>query len=128
MLRRAADDREAIKRMPWNVIVMVCGMTVLIALLEKTQGIDLFVSLLAGSRRAETVTGGRRVHHRRDLGLQQHVGRGAARLSAHGAGAGPAAWRSGRACDCFVDDVGGHLVDVSPLSTIGALCIASAVG
>ena len=44
---RAADDREAIKRMPWNVIVMVSGMTVLIALLEKVEGIDLFVSLLA---------------------------------------------------------------------------------
>ena len=38
--------REAIKRMPWNVIVMVCGMTVLIALLRKPEGIDLFVTLL----------------------------------------------------------------------------------
>ena len=34
----AADDREAIKRMPWSVIVMVCGVTVLIALLEKARG------------------------------------------------------------------------------------------
>ena len=33
--------------MPWNVIVMVCGVTVLIALLEKAQGIDLLVSLVA---------------------------------------------------------------------------------
>ena len=33
--------------MPWRVIVMVCGVTVLIALLEKAQGIDLLVSLVA---------------------------------------------------------------------------------
>ena len=41
VLRGAADDGEAIKRMPWRVILMVCGVTVLIALLEKAQGIDL---------------------------------------------------------------------------------------
>ena len=29
---RSRDDGEAIKRMPWRVIVMVCGVTVLIAL------------------------------------------------------------------------------------------------
>ena len=29
--------------MPWRVIVMVCGVTVLIALVERAQGIDLLV-------------------------------------------------------------------------------------
>ena len=33
--------------MPWNVIVMVCGVTVLIAVLEKAEGIDLIVSQIA---------------------------------------------------------------------------------
>ena len=53
VLSGAADDKEAIKRMPWNVIIMVGGVTVLIAVLEKAQGIDLLVSLVAQvSRRA----------------------------------------------------------------------------
>ena len=43
--------------MPWRVIVMVCGVTVLIALLEKAQGIDLLVSLVARISTKDTVTG-----------------------------------------------------------------------
>ena len=56
VLARAADDTVAIKAMPWGVIVMVCGVTVLIALLEKTQGIELLVSLIARLSTAESVT------------------------------------------------------------------------
>src|SRR5262249_23625922 len=41
VLTGAADDAKAIKRMPWRVIVMVCGVTVLISLVERVQGIDL---------------------------------------------------------------------------------------
>ena len=41
-LLRAADDGEAIKRMPWGTILMVCGVTVLIGLLEKTGGMEIF--------------------------------------------------------------------------------------
>ena len=33
--------------MPWTPILMVCGMSVLVALLEKTKGLDLFTALLA---------------------------------------------------------------------------------
>src|SRR5262245_2599045 len=56
-LFRAADHEESIKRMPWGVIVMVCGVTVLIAMLEKTQGLDLFTSLLARFATPRTITG-----------------------------------------------------------------------
>ena len=44
---RAADDKEAIRRMPWSVIMMMSGVTVLISLLEKTGGLDLFTAGLA---------------------------------------------------------------------------------
>ena len=37
--------------MPWQVILMVCGVSVLVALLEKTKGLDLFTELLAPSPR-----------------------------------------------------------------------------
>ena len=57
VLSKSADDGEAIKRMPWRVIVMVCGVTVLISLVERAQGIELLVSLVARIASANTVTG-----------------------------------------------------------------------
>jgi Na+/H+ antiporter NhaD/arsenite permease-like protein len=126
VLLRAADDGEAIKRMPWRVIVMVCGVTVLIALLERAQGIDLLVSLVARFASGDTVTGviafitgvisvysstsGVVLPAFLPMvpGLSQQLG-----------GADPLAIASSM-------NIGGHLVDVSPLSTIGALCIAGA--
>ena len=125
VLTRAADDGEAIKRMPWRVIVMVCGVTVLIALLERAQGIDLLVNLVARFSTPNSVT----------AVVAFFTGLISAYSSTSGvvlpaflpmvpglaerlAGADPLAIASSM-------NVGGHLVDVSPLSTIGALCIAS---
>src|SRR6185295_3040158 len=56
VLLGAADDAEAIKQMPWKVIVMVCGVTVLIALVEKFQGVNLLVSWVAHISTPGTVT------------------------------------------------------------------------
>ncbi|MGH9720769.1 MAG: SLC13 family permease [Bryobacteraceae bacterium] len=126
VLIKSADDLDAIKKMPWGVIVMVCGVSVLIALLEKTRGLDLFVSLLAQLATRNTVTpvvafitGIISVYSSTSgvvlpaflpmvPGLAERLG-----------GAAPLAIASSM-------NVGSHLVDVSPLSTIGALCIASA--
>jgi len=126
VLTGSADDGEAVKRMPWRVIVMVCGVTVLIALVEKTQGIGLLVSLIAKIASPGTVTGvaagltgivsvysstsGVVLPAFLPLvpGLAQHL---------------PGASAAGIAMSM---NIGGHLVDVSPLSTIGALCIAGA--
>jgi Na+/H+ antiporter NhaD/arsenite permease-like protein len=126
VLARAGDDREAVRQMPWRVIVMVCGVTVLIALLERAQGIDLLVSLVTRVATANTVTavvafltGIISVYSSTSgvvlpaflpmvPGLAQQLG-----------GIDPVAIAASM-------NVGGHLVDVSPLSTIGALCIAGA--
>jgi Na+/H+ antiporter NhaD/arsenite permease-like protein len=43
----AGNEKEAIRKMPWGVVLMVCGVTVLIGVLEKTQGMTLFTDLLA---------------------------------------------------------------------------------
>jgi Na+/H+ antiporter NhaD/arsenite permease-like protein len=53
----AADHKEAIKRMPWSVIVMMSGVTVLIALMEDTGGLDLFTAALARLATPNTITG-----------------------------------------------------------------------
>src|SRR5262249_28760551 len=41
ILAHAADESQAIRRMPWGVILMVTGVTVLVALLDKTDGLKL---------------------------------------------------------------------------------------
>ena len=126
VLTGSADDGEAVKRMPWRVIVMVCGVTVLISLVEKTQGLDLAVSLVAKIASARTVTA--------VVGLLTGV------VSVYSSTSGvvlpaflplvpglaaqlPGASAAGIAMSM---NVSGHLVDVSPLSTIGALCMAGA--
>jgi Na+/H+ antiporter NhaD/arsenite permease-like protein len=128
VLTRSADDGEAIKRMPWRVIVMVCGVTVLISLVERTQGIDLLVSLVAKAASANTVTGivalftGIVSVYSSTSGvvlpafLPMVPG-----LAAALPGTSPIAIATSM-------NVGGHLVDVSPLSTIGALCLAGVTG
>jgi len=126
VLTGSADDGEAVKRMPWRVIVMVCGVTVLIALVEKTQGIGLLASLVAKIATPGTVTG--------------IVAALTGIVSVYSSTSGvvlpaflplvpglaaqlPGASAAGIAMSM---NIGGHLVDVSPLSTIGALCMAGA--
>src|SRR5207248_339725 len=43
----AADERKALQMIPWGVILMVCGVTVLTSLLEKTGGLDRFAELVS---------------------------------------------------------------------------------
>lgn len=123
---RAGNERDAVKLMPWAVIMMVCGVTVLIALLERTGGLALFTRVLAGISTRESVTAV--IAFSTGLismfsstsgvvlpamlptvpGLIEQLGGGSAIAVASAM------------------NVGGHLVDVSPLSTLGALCIAAA--
>jgi di/tricarboxylate transporter len=124
-LARAADDAEAIRRMPWGTILMVCGVTVLIALLEKTGGMQLFTDLLSSVATQATVVPFLAV----TIGL----------VSAYSSTSGVVLPAFLPTVPGLVENLGGgnalgiastmniagHLVDVSPLSTIGALCIAS---
>jgi di/tricarboxylate transporter len=124
-LVRAADDHEAIKGMPWSTILMVCGVTVLIALLEKTGGMELFANLLSSVATEATII----PFIAATIGL----------VSAYSSTSGvvlPAflptvpgliANLGGGSALALAStmNVAGHLVDVSPLSTLGALCVAA---
>jgi len=55
-LFKAADEGKAIKNMPWNTILMVTGVTVLVNLMSSVGGIDLFAKLIAKMSTAYTVT------------------------------------------------------------------------
>jgi di/tricarboxylate transporter len=125
-MMRAANEANAFKAMPWSVIVMVTGVTILVALLEKTGGIDLFARFLSNLATPATLTavtafftGLVSIYSSTTgvvlpamlpivPGLIEHVGGGNAMA----------------VVSSMV--VGGHLVDVSPLSTLGALCLAAA--
>jgi di/tricarboxylate transporter len=124
-LVRAADDGEAIKKMPWSTILMVCGVTILIGLLEKTGGMQIFTDLLSSVATQATVIP--------VLGVVIGV------VSAYSSTSGVVLPAFLPTVPGLVENLGGgnplaiastmniagHLVDVSPLSTIGALCIAS---
>jgi Na+/H+ antiporter NhaD/arsenite permease-like protein len=55
-LFKAVDEPKAIKNMPWGTILMVTGVTVLVTLMSNVGGMDLFSSLIAKMSSAGTVT------------------------------------------------------------------------
>ncbi len=123
---RAADEEAAVRSMPWKIILMVCGVTVLIEVLTKTGGMDLFTGMLAGVSNPRYIAG--------VMALVTGV------ISAYSSSSGVvlpmflpavpgliAKLGGGNALMiAYSINVGSHLVDVSPLSTVGALCIAGA--
>ena len=125
-LSRAADEEAAVKCMPWGVILMVCGVTILVEVLGKTGGMDLFTRLLAQLSTPGTITGviafvtGIISVYSSSSGvvlptfLPTIPG-----LVANLGGGNPL-------MIAYSINVGAHLVDVSPLSTLGALCLAAA--
>ena len=55
ILLRAADEARAIQRMPWGVMLMVTGVTVLIALMQAAQGLDLITGAIAALSTPATI-------------------------------------------------------------------------
>jgi Na+/H+ antiporter NhaD/arsenite permease-like protein len=124
-LLKAADERKAMQAIPWGVILMVCGVTVLTALLEKTGGLDRFAKLVSQISTPQSAPGviaflsGILSVYSSTSGVVLPVLLPAVpKLIAQLGGGDPFAI----ACSVVV---AGHLVDSSPLSTIGALCLAS---
>ena len=57
LIFNTADESVAVRRIPWLVIMMVCGVSVLIGVLEKTGGMDLFTALMARVSSPGTLNG-----------------------------------------------------------------------
>jgi di/tricarboxylate transporter len=125
-LARAADEEKAIQAMPWGVILMVSGVTVLVEVIGKTGGLELFTRLLAQLSGPTFVTG--------VIALVTGV------ISVYSSSSGVVLPTFLPLVPGLVEklhggnplmiaysiNVGAHLVDVSPLSTLGALCLAGA--
>jgi len=126
ILLRAADESRAIQRMPWGVMLMVTGVTVLIALMQSAQGLDLITAAIASLSTPATIA--------------PVVAFGSGVVSVYSSTSGvvlPAflpmapdlAQRLGGVDPLDIAwsiNVGASLVDLSSLSTVGALFIAGA--
>lgn len=126
LLLEAADPKETMKNVPWNAIMLVCGVTVLIGVMDKAGGLAALVKIISGVSTPVTVNGW--------LGLITGV------ISAYSSSSGVVVPMFLPMVPGFIQelgggdpvalissiDVGAHLVDSSPLSTLGALCIACA--
>jgi di/tricarboxylate transporter len=126
ILLRTVDEGRAIQRMPWSVMLMVTGVTVLIALMQSTQGVDLITHGIASLSTPATIA--------------PVVAFGSGIVSVYSSTSGvvlPAflpmapdlAQRLGGLDPVRIAwsiNVGASLVDLSSLSTVGALFIAGA--
>ena len=127
MLLGTGDEKETLKQIPWSTILMVCGINTLIVILENLGGIGLLTNMLAKVSTPQNVTA--------VTALTTGV------ISAFSSSSGVVMPTfiplvpelitkigGGNATAIISSiNVGAHLVDISPLSSLGALCIASAI-
>jgi Na+/H+ antiporter NhaD/arsenite permease-like protein len=125
ILVRAGDETAAIKKMPWGIILMVTGVAVLIAILESSGGMTLFTRMLAAVATPGTANG--------------MIAFVTGAISTYSSTSGVVLPAFLPTVPGFVQELGGgdplaialsinvgsSIVDVSPLSTIGALCVAA---
>lgn len=125
ILAGVAEDGPTVKAVPWSVILMVCGVSVLIGVLEKTGGMDLFTTMLARISTPRTVNGtiafvtGLISTYSSTSGVVYPAFLPAVPGLVQKLGGGDALQVA------MSINVGAAIVDVSPLSTLGALCLAA---
>ena len=122
----AAHGEEEMKSIPWSVVMMVCGVSTLVSVVEKAGGMDILITWLAKISNPQNVTGILAFV----VGIVSSFSSSSAvvmptfiplipgLIEKMGAG-DPVALVSSI-------NIGAHVVDVSPLSTLGALCLANA--
>ena len=123
---RAADESATLRVVPWGAVLMVSGMSTLVSLVEKTGGLELFSGLLARLATPATVNGAMAFvtglisswSSTSGVVLPAFLPTVPGLLARLGGGDPLALSLS--------INVGSSLVDVSPLSTLGALCVAAA--
>lgn len=124
LLLNTVDPEKAIKKIPWDAILLVTGVTILIGIMEKSGGLDLatdWIVLIASPNNINSV-----------LAFITGI------ISAYSSSSGVVMptfiplvpgiiekLGGGNLVEMLIAvSVGSHMVDVSPLSTLGAICIA----
>ncbi|WP_371371547.1 SLC13 family permease [Sporomusa aerivorans] len=126
MLAGSGDSKASVKVMPWGVIMMVCGVSVLIDVMDQAGGLNAMVKMIGAISNPTSINFW--------LGLIPGI------ISAYSSSSGVVMPMFLPMVPGLVKEIGGgnpvamissinigaHLVDTSPLSTLGALCIACA--
>jgi Na+/H+ antiporter NhaD/arsenite permease-like protein len=123
---KAADQKTVLKSLPWSIILLVSGIMVLIGLIERTGGMDLATTIMADYTSPKFLYS--------TLSLVSSL---VSIYSSSSSVVMPTLISllpglllklgSGELIKMIIAvDVGSHMVDVSPLSTLGALCLAAA--
>lgn len=124
-LFKIGDAEKGLQKLPWGIISLVAGISVLVGLLETTGGLDLATNILASYSSTQTING--------MLAFITGL------VSIYSSSSGvvmptfipllPSLIQTLGGGDLInmvvAVNVGSHLVDVSPLSTLGALCLAA---
>lgn len=125
IVARVGEDAATLSQVPWAVLIMVSGVSVLIAVLEKTGGMALFSAGLARIATPTTINGvmafvtGAISTYSSTSGVVYPTFLPTVSNLVSQLGGGDALQVA------LSINVGAALVDVSPLSTLGALCIAA---
>lgn len=128
ILMKAGDEKAAFKSMPWGAILLVTGVTVMVKLMQDVGGMDLFASIMSKFSTPMTAT--------------LVVGFFAALVSAYASTSGVIMPAFLPMAPLLLTQIGapasdlmplistiivaGHLTDMSPLSTTGAVFISGA--
>jgi len=129
LLVGAGTERESLRTLPWGVILMVCGMGVLVTLCEKTGGLDIFSRWIAACATPGTLTAWLAgltglvsvFSSTSGVVLPTFLPTVPDVLSHMGGGSTPERMLAA----ATAINVGSNIVDVSSISTIGALCVAA---
>jgi Na+/H+ antiporter NhaD/arsenite permease-like protein len=124
-LLKIGDSEQAVKGLPWSVIVLVSGISVLIGLLEETGTLALATDMIA------------RYASQTSINAVLAFVTGLVSIGSSSSGVvmplfiplAPEIMEKMGGGDLIraivAIDAGSHMVDVSPLSTLGALCLAA---
>ena len=126
LIANAGDSKAAVKSIPWSVIIMVGGMGILIDVMDKAGGLNALVGIIAAISNPVSVNG--------VLALVTGI------ISAYSSSSGVVMPMFLPLVPGLIDQLGGgnaismissinvgsHMVDTSPLSLFGAICIACA--
>jgi Na+/H+ antiporter NhaD/arsenite permease-like protein len=129
MLLGAGDEQRVLREMPWGVILMVCGMSVLVSLCEKTGAVAVISRWIAACATPGTLT----------AWLAGLTGLVSVFSSTSGVvlptflptvpevirQTGQEPTTASLLAAATAINVGSNVVDVSSVSTIGALCVAA---
>lgn len=125
---KAGNEKAVFKAMPWGAIMLVTGVTVLVSLMQKIGGMDLFASIMSNMSTPFTATlvvgffAGLISAYASTSGVIMPAFLPMAPLLLQKIGSDPANLMA--LVSTIV--VAGHLTDMSPLSTTGAVFISGA--